>query len=192
VVRQALDALALADVDFYGMWGGGLVGLELAKQAPGRVHRLVMSDVLWLDEALLSAMRANYTPAVEVDWYGGHLLKCWYLMRDQALFFPWYDRTKKGILWREPYVDPQMVHGRVVNVLKAPEMWRLAYQAHFAYPTQAELRAVQVPTLLCAPDWDPNQAHTIEAARETGLPYVGLPDEMHEWGPAFLGFLDAR
>jgi pimeloyl-ACP methyl ester carboxylesterase len=192
VVRQALDALALAEVDFYGMWGGGLVGLELAKQAPGRVHRLVMSDVLWLDEALLCEMRANYTPAVEVDWYGGHLLECWYLMRDQGLFFPWYERTKKGILWREPYVDPQMVHGRVVNVLKAPEMWRLAYQAHFAYPTQAELRAVKVPTLLCAPDWDPNQPHTIEASRATGLPYTALPDEMHKWGAAFLGFLDAR
>jgi pimeloyl-ACP methyl ester carboxylesterase len=191
VVRQALDALGLDEVDFYGMWGGGLVGLELAKQAPGRVKRLVMSDVLWFDDELIRQKQANYTPPIVVDWYGGHLLHAWYLMRDQALFYPWYERTKKGILWREPYVDDAMVHGRVVNVLKAPEMWRLAYQAHFAYPTKAELRAAKVPTLLCAPDWDPNQPHTLEASRETGLPYVTLPDEMKKWGPAFLPFLDA-
>jgi pimeloyl-ACP methyl ester carboxylesterase len=191
VVRQALDALGLESVDFYGMWGGGLVGVELAKQAPGRVRRLVMSDVLWFDDELIRQKQANYTPPIVVDWYGGHLLHAWHLMRDQALFYPWYERTKKGILWREPYVDDAMVHGRVVNVLKAPEMWRLAYQAHFAYPTKAALRAVQVPTLLCAPDWDPNQPHTQQASRETGLPYATLPDEMKKWGPAFLPFLDA-
>ncbi len=191
VVRQALDALGLDEVDFYGMWGGGLVGLELAKQAPGRVRRLVMSDVLWFGEDELREKRANYTPKIEVNWYGGHLLHAWYLMRDQGLFWPWYDRTRKGALRREPYVDDAMVHLRVVNVLKAPEMWRLAYQAHFAYATKAELQAVKVPTLLCAPDWDPNQPHTIEAAEATGLPYVALPDDMRKWGPAFLPFLDA-
>jgi pimeloyl-ACP methyl ester carboxylesterase len=190
VVRQALDALGLDAVDFYGMWGGGLVGLELAKQAPSRVKKLVMSDVLWFTEERLAALRANYTPKIEVNWYGGHLLMCWHLMRDQGIFWPWYERTRQGIIAGEPYVDPVMIQGRVTNMLKAPEMWRLAYQSHFSYPTKAELRAVKVPTLLGAPDWDPQKPDTVDASRETGLPFVALPDDMTKWGPAFMPFLD--
>lgn len=192
VVRQALDSLQLDTVDFYGMWGGGLVGLELAKQAPARVNRLVFSDVLWFTDEQLAEKRANYTPKIDVNWYGGHLLMCWHLMRDQGIFWPWYERTRKGIIQGEPYVDPEMIQGRVTNMLKAPEMWRLAYQAHFSYPTKAALRAAKAPTLLCAPDWDPQKPHTLEASAETGLPFISLPDDMGRWGPAFLPFLDAK
>jgi len=189
-VRGVLDVLDLREVDFYGMWGGGLVGLELAHRNPGRVRRLVMSDVLWFDEAFLQLKRANYTPKIVVDWYGGHLLMCWYLMRDQGLFYPWFDRTRHGAIRREPYVDPAMIQLRVTNMFKAPEMWRLAYQSHFAYPVKAELGAVQVPTLLGAPSWDPNWPHTVAASQATGLPFVELPDDPRRWGPAFLPFLD--
>lgn len=191
-VREALDALGLDAVDFHGMWGGGLVGLELAKQAPARVRRLVMSDVLWFDADTTRELQANYTPEIVVDWYGGHLLQAWHMLRDQGLFWPWYERTRKGILWRDPQVDPEMVHRRVTNLFKAPRKWRLAYQAHFAYPLQAELRAARVPTLLCAPAWDPQQPHTLEASRATGRPYVELPESMERWGPAYLPFLDAE
>ncbi|MCZ8129973.1 MAG: alpha/beta fold hydrolase [Steroidobacteraceae bacterium] len=191
-VRAVLDALGLDQVDFHGMWGGGFVGLELAKQQPSRVHRLVMSDVIWCDEAFLRHKRAQYTPRIEPVWYGGHLLMCWHLMRDQGLFYPWFDRTARAAIRREPHVEPAMVHGRVRNMLKAPEMWRLAYQAHFAYPVKTELPAARVPTLLCAPAWDPNYQQTVDAAAAAQRPFVDLPDEMSKWGPAFLRFLDAR
>ena len=191
VVWQVLDALGLDRVDFYGMWGGGLVGLEMASQRPDRIGHLVMSDVLWFDDALIRRLQADYTPPIEVNWYGGHLLMCWHLMRDQGLFWPWFDRTRAGILWREPYLDPQMIQLRVTNMLKAPTMWRRAYQAHFAYPIRARLPAVRVPVLLCAPQWDPNFTHTEAAAQANPqCEWRVLPDRMSEWGSAFLEFLE--
>lgn len=190
VVRQALDALGIQECDFHGLWGGGLVGLELALQ-DARVRRLVMSDVLWHDEALREELQAHYTPAIEPVWYGGHLLHAWHLLRDQGLFWPWFRRTRAGILWKEPHVDPAMVHARLVSLFKAPRMWRLAYQAHFAYPLAERLATVRQPTLLSAPAWDPQLEATREAqAAHPHCDFLLLPDALQEWGPALLPFLD--
>ena len=190
VVRQTLDALEIESCDFYGMWGGGLVGLELALQ-DARVQRLVMSDVLWHTPELREELKAHYTPAIEPVWYGGHLLQAWHLLRDQGLFWPWFRRSRPGILWQEPYVDPEMVHLRLINLFKAPVMWRRAYQAHFAYPIEERLTWVRQPTLLCAPAWDPQLDETRQAAAANPhCAFSMLPDDMRQWGPAMLPFLD--
>jgi len=192
VVRQTLDALGIEECDFHGMWGGGLVGLELALQDP-RVRKLVMSDVLWLEPALREQLKAHYTPALEPAWYGGHLLEAWHLLRDQGLFWPWFRRTRDGILWKEPHVDPAMVHARLVSLFRAPRMWRLAYQAHFDYPVEERLAKLRQPTLLCAPAWDPQLEATRAAqAANPHCAFLQLPDSMGDWGPAMLPFLDGR
>jgi pimeloyl-ACP methyl ester carboxylesterase len=192
VLREALDALGIAECDFHGMWGGGLVGLELALQ-DARVRRLVMSDVLWHDAALREQLKAHYTPAIEPVWYGGHLLQAWHMLRDQALFWPWFHHTRDGILWKEPHVDPAMVHARLVSLFKAPRMWRLAYRAHFAYPVEERLARVKQPTLLCAPARDPQfEATRAAQAANPRCAFLELPDSMTGWGPAMLPFLDGR
>ncbi len=191
VLQQCLDTLGLQQIDFYGMWGGGLVGLEMAVTSPQRVRNLVMSDVIYHSEAERQSLIANYTPLWEPVWYGGHLLLVWHMMRDQGLFWPWFRRERAGILWGEPYVDAAMVNGRVLEVFRAPVMWRLAYQSHFTYPTHERLQQVKTPTLLCAPDWDPNYQHT-EAAH-AGAPHTEfrqLPPALDDWGPAFMDFID--
>ncbi len=191
VLCQALDSLGYDQIDFHGMWGGGLVGLDLAVAEPARVHRLVFSDLIYHDEATTADLKANYTPAWTPNWYGGHLLLCWHLMRDQAIFWPWYRRTREGIIWKEPYIDPHMIHGRVLEMFKAPVMWRLAYQAHFDYPTDAMLGRVKVPTLLCAPNWDPNLPHTQQAhAAHPHCAFQILPDALEDWGPVIAEFCD--
>ena len=93
VLQQALDALDLSQVDFYGMWGGGLVGLEMAVQNPERIRRLVMSNVLYHSEEERAELRAHYTPEWEPVWYGGHVLMIWHMMRNQGLFWPWFKQT---------------------------------------------------------------------------------------------------
>jgi pimeloyl-ACP methyl ester carboxylesterase len=192
-VWQALQSLGIDEIDAYGMWGGGLVPLEMALQRPQRVAHLVMSDGLHFDDALRAELAAHYTPAIEPDWYGGHLLHAWHLMRDQGLFWPWYRRTHSAAVPGEPHVDTAMVHLRVVNLFKAPQMWRRAYQAHFAYPTGDALKKVRVPAMACAASWSPQLEHTRRAALERpGLDYRDLPDEMSQWGSVILDFMEGR
>jgi pimeloyl-ACP methyl ester carboxylesterase len=191
-VRGALDALGISACDFVGQWGGALVGLELALSEPRRVAHLVLADLLYFPPQLTARLQKDYTPAIEPNWYGGHLLHAWMLMRDQGLFWPWFDRTQHGIIWKAPYVDPEMVHRRVIEVFKAPQMWRAAYQAHFAYPTKKKLALLKTHTLLAAPRWDPNFDHTQQAAADfPHLPFKTLPDDTARWADELLPFLSS-
>ncbi len=189
---KALDALGIKECDFIGTWGGGLVGLELALIAPKRISHLAMADLLYFPTALTAELKKNYTPEIKPDWYGGHLLHAWMLMRDQGLFWPWYRRTREGIIWKPPYIDPAMVHARVMEIFKAPEMWRAAYQAHFAYPTKSKLKQLKTPAVLVAPRWDPNIDHTRQAAADfPQFPFGQMPDEMTRWGEELVPFFNS-
>ncbi|MCX8232171.1 MAG: alpha/beta hydrolase, partial [Alphaproteobacteria bacterium] len=191
VLAQSIESLGLDVVDFYGMWGGGLPGLDLAVRNPERINRLVMSNVLYFTQEGSADYYENYTFPIEPVWFGGHLVKCWIAMRDQGLFWPWYRRTRDGVIQQEPFVDTQMVHSRVIAMLKAGNMWRHAYRAHFAYPTGDMLGENTRPTLLASPIWDPNHPHGVAAHRaHPHTRWQDLPADMAEWAPTFLPFLD--
>lgn len=192
VLHQALDHLGLDTVDFYGMWGGGFVGLDLAFMDPNRVRRLVMSNVFQHTGDEQKEITANYTPDVSPVWHGGHLLQCWHQMRDQGIYYPWFKRTRDGVIWREPFLATDMVHERVCSLLKAGNMYRTAYHAHFIYPTYDKLKRTPVPTLLATATWDPNNPHTLAAAKAApNCQFQYLDEDFMKWGESFLPFLEA-
>lgn len=193
VLKHALDQIELGEIDFYGMWGGGFVGLELSLNFPAQVRRLVMSNVFEHTDDEQVDMLANYTPDVSPLWHGGHLLQCWHQMRDQGIYYPWFKREREGVIWREPFLDTDMVHERVCSLLKAGNMYQTAYKSHFRYPTYQKLRESQVPTLLATSTWDPNNPHTLAAAESAPnceLQY--LDEDFTQWGLSFLPFLEAE
>jgi pimeloyl-ACP methyl ester carboxylesterase len=191
-LRGALDALDVGEFDFVGTWGGALVGLELALMEPKRLRRLVLCDLLYFPPPLQAQLRANYTPDIQPDWYGGYLLQAWHLMRDQGLFWPWYRRKRAGIIWKPPFLDSEMVQRRVLELFRSNGMWRQAYQAHFSYPTAAKLRQLRVPALLAAPPWDPQLEVTQQAARDfPQFAFRRMPSDMNQWGAELLPFLNA-
>ncbi|MSO64487.1 MAG: alpha/beta hydrolase [Alphaproteobacteria bacterium] len=192
VVGQALDSLGLKEIDAYGMWGGGSVMLDLAIQRPKAIKHLAMSNVLFFEPVFAKELYEKYTFPIEPDWYGGHLLKCWHAMRDQGIYWPWYERTRKGIIWQEPFLDVNMVHNRVVGMLKAGTMYHHHYRADFAYPTGDALKKATVPTLVGSPRWDPNFVHSQRAhAAVPSTRWLELPPDMKDWPGAFLPFLNA-
>ncbi|MBL8629210.1 MAG: alpha/beta hydrolase [Rhodospirillaceae bacterium] len=191
-LNAVLNTLGLEKVDFYGMWGGGFVGLELALMQPTRVRRLVASNVFEHPGDELQWFADNYTPPIAPVWHGGHLMQCWHQMRDQGIYYPWFDRTAKGVIKRQPFLDVAMVHERVCSMLKAGNMYRTAYQAHFRYPTFEKLKQSPVPTLIATTQWDPNNPHCQAAA--TAAPNAKLQvldEDFNKWGESFLPFLDA-
>lgn len=193
VLKQALDHIGLDTVDFYGMWGGGFVGLDLALNYPGQVRRLVMSNVFEHTADEQADLIANYTPDVSPIWHGGHLLQCWHQMRDQGIYYPWFKRQREGVIWREPFLDTGMVHERVCSLLKAGNMYQTAYRSHFLYPTYQKLRDSTVPTLLATSTWDPNNPHTLAAAESApNCQFQYLDEDFTKWGLSFLPFLEAE
>ncbi len=192
VLNGVLETVGLEKVDFYGMWGGGFVGLEMALMQPTRIRRLAMSNVFEHTGEEQRLIQENYTPEIMPLWHGGHLMQCWQQMRDQGIYYPWFDRTAKGVIQREPFLDTAMVHERVCSMLKAGNMYRTAYQSHFRYPTYDKLKTSPVPTLIATTKWDPNNAHTQAAAKAApNAKFQYLNEDFTKWGESFLPFLEA-
>ncbi|MBM3503968.1 MAG: alpha/beta fold hydrolase [Alphaproteobacteria bacterium] len=189
VTRQALESMGVSACDYVGTWGSGFTGLELAKLKPGLVRNLVITHVIYHDATLRQELIAHYTPDWQPDWYGGHLLFCWHAMRDQGIFWPWYERSRKGIIRREPYVDPNMVHRRVVSMMKCGNMWSRHYGAHWRYPAQEELKRAPVPTVLAAPEGHPGTQQALGHA--SALASVVIGNDMSGWAGALLPRLAA-
>ncbi|MBM3513437.1 MAG: alpha/beta hydrolase, partial [Alphaproteobacteria bacterium] len=191
-IRTALDTLGLKQVDFYGMWGGGFVGLDLALKTPDRVRRLVMSNLFQHDGDEQASFLANYVPAVEPVWHGGHLMQAWHQMRDQGIYYPWFDRTAKGTIKREPFLATDMVHERTCSLLKAGNMYRTAYRSHFRYRTYERLARSPVPTLIATTKWDPNNPQTQAAAKAApNAKFQYLDEDFTKWGESFVPFLES-
>ena len=150
----------------------------------------MLADMLYFDDKLRKDLAANYTPDIQPVWHGGHLLEAWHLMRDQGLFWPWYDRTRKGAIRQPINVDTQMVNRRVLELFRSNGMWRQAYQAHFAYPLKSKLAKAKLPMAFVAPSWDPQLAVTQQAARDFPKnPFIAMPDDMAKWAGALAEFL---
>jgi pimeloyl-ACP methyl ester carboxylesterase len=191
-LRKALDVLRIRECDIVGVWGGGLVGLEFAYFAPQRVRRLAIVGPMYFDRAQQAELRRRYAPEIRLDGHGGHLLQAWQFIRDQGLFWPWYERTREGILRGRINVDTDAVHRRVLELFRARDMWRRAYRAHFSYPMKTRLRSIRIPTLLAAAEWDPMRPCGLAASKSLPhIPCCALPDDPREWGRELLPFLDS-
>jgi pimeloyl-ACP methyl ester carboxylesterase len=77
-VVEFLDALGLPDVALVGHHTGGVVAVEVAARAPGRVSALVLSSTPYVDEEARKARRERPPiDAVEPDPGGAHLAALW-------------------------------------------------------------------------------------------------------------------
>lgn len=191
MVLQALDALDIHEVDCLGFGMGGMVGLEASLLAPSQIRHLAMASVIYPDTREKKRLRAHGIPDIQPNWFGGHLLEAWHFVRDQALFSPWFDRTRQAILRQELRIDPDRVNRRVFELFRSYGTWRKAMEAELDYPFARQLARTKVPKLFCAPQWDPRFGSTRRLADEArSTPFVALPDAEEQWADTLLPFFD--
>ncbi|MDG2319944.1 MAG: alpha/beta fold hydrolase [Rhodospirillaceae bacterium] len=144
----ALDALGIDEVDVVGRYSGGQVAMEMASARPGRVKHIVQAGVQLFADDEREDLLANYTPSIAPRWDGGHLITAWSVVRDMGLFWPWYNRTKGGVIQRDANIDPNFLDSRVQDLLKIGDLYQSAYAASFTYPMAEKLAALEMPCLL--------------------------------------------
>jgi hypothetical protein len=99
-------------------------------------------------------MLAHYAHAFTPDLDGAYLMRAFHFLRDQYLFFPWYDRSAAA--WRGSSLPPaHALHDWLVEVLKAAETYPLAYRASLMWDAEQRLPLVKRPTLMTAAANDP-------------------------------------
>lgn len=185
-VGASMDALGLEEVDVFGRYSGSAVGLELARRLPQRVASLWLSGALQFESQDKAALLEHYTPDISARWDGTHLLTAWHMMRDQALFWPWFARSARTVVDAEPKVDPAAIQVRVTELFKCGNRYRDAYRHFFQYDLKRAVDRVRSPLEFVTPRWDPVAAEAEAAATALGVGHRSLPDALVDWGPALV------
>lgn len=190
-VLAALEVLGLPQVAVVGAGAGGLVGLELLAAAPGRVAALVLLDPPVLDSALRQAWREQGLPSLAADWHGGHLSRCWHMVRDGRLYFPWFRRDQQGIRRGEPDLDDQRIQLEVTEYLKAEGAWQSLRADALDYPLGAGLAAARGCTAVAAVASGPWYGAAAALAESSGCRFHPLPEGAARQAAALLALLPA-
>jgi pimeloyl-ACP methyl ester carboxylesterase len=195
VIARLLAALGVDEVDVIGRYSGGPIGMELARASPGLVAHLVIAALAFYDRPdrppHVEELLARYTPSVRPRPDGSHFALAWHIMKSQALYWPWYRQDVGGCIRGEPQLDPKLIHRRVVDLAICGDRYQAAYAALWTYPMRVRLPALRVPTLVCAPAWDPLYGDLAEAVSAApNIVAKTLPNRAADWHHVFRAFFD--
>jgi pimeloyl-ACP methyl ester carboxylesterase len=144
-VARVLDSLGIDRFDLYGVRTGASIATELALARPRRVRRLVLDDVRVHPARTMAA--ATETPCPPPDHIGSPLGWAWQVMRDHAIFFPWFQPDAEHRIAMDMY-DADFLHELVVEVLKAARTFGISYGASFRYKRGERVPLLRVPTMV--------------------------------------------
>lgn len=189
---SALHTLGIEEADVLGRYSGGPVAMEMSFQKPEMVKHIAQAGVSFYEGEEQQWLVDNYTPSIAPRWDGRHLLTAWAIMRDQSLYWPWFNQTKDGILWNDGAIDVDLTHLRVVEMLKCGDRYQDAYNAMWTYPMREKLPKLRAPCLLCHPLWEP-VAYTTARAHAVAPQHMAqeLPPAMSDWHTALDAFFSA-
>jgi len=185
----ALDALGIKEVDVIGRYSGGQVAMEMSAQRPGLVKHIGQLGVMIFSDAERADLLANYTPSIAPQWDGSHLITAWAIIRDMNLFWPWYNRTKAGVIARDVSIDGPTLHPRVEDLLKMGDAYQNAYAASFNYPMAETLKQLKVPCLVA--DLPGSGTYNRIAMAKAVAPQIAtadLTEDAASWGVVFDRF----
>ncbi|MDX2142633.1 MAG: alpha/beta hydrolase [Rhodospirillaceae bacterium] len=192
IVNEALANFGIDAVDVIGRYSGGPIAMEMSFQKPALTKHLVLAGVGIYEGAEQQDLLDNYTPSIAPRWDGSHLVTAWAIMRDQGLFWPWYNRTKAGILWNDNAIDVGMIHLRVTEMLKIGDQYQKAYAAMWTYPMRERLARLNTPALFAVPTWEPIHAKSAEcAALAPGARTADLAPAMKDWHATLTPFFES-
>ncbi len=172
----ALDQAGVGRVRIYAHRGGCTVATALALLAPERVTGLLLAAPL----AVPDTMRANlvdcYAPDAAPDWHGGHLLRIWHHLRDQEVWWPWFDRSQAASLAVDPSIGAEALATRALPCLQQPQSYRAAWQAIWRYDLLTAIASVRPPVEVGASKEDAFGHLADAAASATGAQVLLLPE----------------
>lgn len=182
IVNEALADAGIDQVDVIGRYSGGPIAMEMSFARPTQVKHLALSGIGAYEGEEQKALLANYTPSIAPKWDGSHLATAWAMMRDQGLYWPWFNQTRAGIIKSAKSIDVAMVHLRVTELLKVGDQYQKAYGAMWTYPMRERLPKLKAPALVCMPTWDPIYAKMAECkALAPQVTTADLPPGTTDW-----------
>lgn len=189
-LAHILDTLNVRKVDLAGRNLGASVAAAFAETHAARVNKLILEGPIALPAPLRQAIGPHYAPPIELERFGGHILKLWNRLRNEQLYFPWYSETVDAIRRIEPGLDPEWLTLRVNGLLKQYRNVAPIWQTAFRDALIDRLPRLRVPTLVCAREADVFADFAAEATRAIpGAGHAKLPRDAAGIAAVFNGFL---
>ena len=113
-------------------------------------------------------------------------------IRDMVLFYPWYHQDAAHTTGRVPATD--MLHERVVDLMKAGPRYAVGYRAVYGYATRQALRNLIVPAMLCVAHADVLAHHArraLETRSDLSVRWLDGADRLGLAASAINAFLDS-
>jgi len=171
-VAALMDELGVATAAVYGLHTGASVALSLARRHPRRLRLAICEGLLCLDQSERREYLTRYIEPFVPRFDGGHLAWLWTRIKDQSLFFPWYEHTAAARLDLDATPAPALA-ARAADWLRSGARYSMGYAAAFNYDPRADLPFIDVPLVAQCHRHDPLAAHL---GRLSPLP---VPGEVH-------------
>ena len=189
-VRQVIKACGLEEFDLYGESAGAILSLEVARQAGHQIGKLILDRPEMPGADLREDLLAHVAPAIEAQWDGTHFLTAWHILRDAAMFWPWYRSSPDGVRDIEPEVEPIALQRRLLAWLKG----RLTYGDYLRACLRADaeqlVAATQQPCLVIGTQGDLLEAHASRTASALPAGQLLLVGDTRPPPSAMTAFLD--
>lgn len=181
-MRTVLKHFSFATVDAMGYHTGSKIAVELARQAPDQVNRLILISAPVYTPDELARQRADFAP-MELTSEDDHWVELW----------------REHLRWAMPGWSKEQVAVQFTDALRRPDISWWGHRAAFNYDLGERLPSVSQPTLVLNPDDD----LSTQTARAASLLNRGELRHLPGWGHGFLdvhsqeaadlvrGFLDA-
>ncbi|MPZ61895.1 MAG: alpha/beta fold hydrolase [Propionibacteriales bacterium] len=153
VAYEAMQGLGLSEVDVYGSHTGAHLAVELALTHPARIKHLVIDGMGLYSRSESADFEEEYCPAVEPTDHGSHLAWVWHFVTRGYMSFPWFSRSAASRT-KVSVPDPDFLHIKSVEVLKALSTFRHSYLAAFRYPKREKLAQLSLPCLVTVGEQD--------------------------------------
>lgn len=189
-VRAVLDASGVDDFDLYGESAGATLALELARQSGSRAGKLILDRPELPEADLRQDFIARGAPAIEAKWDGTHFLTAWHMLRDAALFWPWYRCTADGVRDIEPEVEPVALQARLLAWLKGRLTYGGYVRAAMGVDPAPLLGSVKHPALIFAAAGDLLEPYAREATAALASAKLVVNDQAHAPQSVMAAFLE--
>jgi pimeloyl-ACP methyl ester carboxylesterase len=144
-IADLLDAAGYDRAVLYAVGTSAAVAVEAARQAPGRFAAVVLQAPPLVEARWAAAHAADYAPDIAPVRDGSHLLRLWHHLRDQELWYPWFEQTRDHARTTPHRIAPADLQARAVAMLRQPGHYRPIWQAVLAYPLADRLAGLTVP-----------------------------------------------
>ncbi|MDC0074334.1 alpha/beta hydrolase [Alphaproteobacteria bacterium] len=123
LISNAINKLGIDEFDLIGIEKSSAIALGILNNLSDSAKSLVLINPPSEYQVKQDELDKNSSFYFPPQKYGEHLITCWNFIRDQALFYPWYENRKENLILNQNSLGVEYLHQRLFALLKAGESW---------------------------------------------------------------------